>query len=288
MFVVPPPPADVRVPAYEDPSKAVPKLACVFEAKIKLPEPKRDPFKFKSWFLLTPETVSGSFKVKELENVTLAKPDVSSPPLLSLKVSVASSEESKTTGRLKIKLDDFLLFWIGWVTPTPVIVRVALLVAVIVTESAEPEPAILICATVLLLSTIRSALIVILAVLSVGIPADQLAALDQRLSPPVLLKVEIKTEAVDSWPEELITGVDPLSNTRANWFSVKPLASVPKEISLFPAPVITRDPVPQSEDELSAKASEVNDSGTVKVKVPLPIAIVPADDWFLLIVKLGL
>ena len=55
-------------------------------------------------------------------------------------------------------------------------------------------------------------------------------------------------------------------------------ASVPKEISLFPAPVITRDPVPQSEDELSAKASVVNDSGTVKVKVPLPIAIVPVDD----------
>jgi len=53
---------------------------------------------------LTPETVSGSFKVKELEKVTLW-----SPPLLNLKVSV-SPDESKTTGRLKTKLPAFLLF----------------------------------------------------------------------------------------------------------------------------------------------------------------------------------
>ena len=123
-------------------------MACVLFEKIKLAEPKRDPFMFKSWFLLTPETVKGSFNVNELENVIFAKPELSSPPLLNLKVSVSSSDESKTTGRSKIKLEDFLLFWIGWVTPTPVIVRIASLVAVIVTESAEVALTVLICATV--------------------------------------------------------------------------------------------------------------------------------------------
>ncbi len=52
-----------------------------------------------------------------------------SPPLLSLKVSVPPAE-SKTTGRLKIKLEADLLFWIGWVTPAPVTVSIASLIAV--------------------------------------------------------------------------------------------------------------------------------------------------------------
>ena len=75
-------------------------------------------------------------------------------------------------------------------TPTPVIVSVASLVAVIVTDAAEVELLFLICATVLLLSTIRSASIIILAASTFGIPADQLAALDHKLSPPALLKVD--------------------------------------------------------------------------------------------------
>jgi hypothetical protein len=58
--------------------------------------------------------------------------------------------------------------------------------------------AFLICATVLLLSTIRSALIMTFAVFSVGIPADQLAALDHKLSPPVLLKIDSESCSVES------------------------------------------------------------------------------------------
>ena len=75
-------------------------------------------------------------------------------------------------------------------TPTPVTVRDASLVAVTVTDAAEDALEFLICATVLLLSTIRSASTIILAVSTFGIPADQLAALDHKLSPPALLKVD--------------------------------------------------------------------------------------------------
>ena len=89
-------------------------------------------------------------------------------------------------------------------------------------------------------------------------------------------------------PELLIRGVDPLSDILANWDSVKPLASVPKDTSLFAASVITREPVPQSEDELSANATDVTSPSNDKLKVPLPIVIVPTADWFLLIVKVGL
>ena len=71
-------------------------------------------------------------------------------------------------------------------------------------------PDILICPTVTLLSTVRSESTVTLAVSSVGIPADQLAAFDQRLSTPALLKVDIVTEDPASFPVELITGVEPL------------------------------------------------------------------------------
>ena len=75
-------------------------------------------------------------------------------------------------------------------TPAPVTVSVASLLAVIVTESEDVALLVLICATVLLLSTIRSASTIILAVSTFGIPADQLAALDHKLSPPALLKVD--------------------------------------------------------------------------------------------------
>ena len=119
-----------------------------------------------------------------------AKPELSSPPTLIFIVSVPPSE-SKTTGRLKIRLDDFLLFWIGWVTPAPVTVSIASLIAVIVTEASDVVPLFLICAIVTLLSTIRSVSTVTLAVSIFGIPADQLAAFDHRLSPPALLKVDI-------------------------------------------------------------------------------------------------
>ena len=207
-----------------------------------------------------------------------------SPPLLNLKVSVPPSE-SKTTGRLKIKLDDFLLFWIGWVTPEPVIVNIELFVAVIVTEAAEEALLVFICATVLLLSTIRSASIVTLAVSAVGMPGDQLAALDQRLSPPALLKLATRTSAAPIWPEELITGVTPPNKTLANWALVKPLAFVPKEISLLPAPVMLSVAVPQSADELSANAAEVTSASKIKFKFPAPIVIVPIADWFLLKVR---
>ena len=124
-----------------------------------------------------------------------AKPELSSPPAFIFIVSVSPSE-SKTTGRLKIKLEEALLFWIGWVTPVPVTVSFELFIAVMVNESAEVFPLFLIWATVLSLSTIRSASMVILAVSPVGIPKDQLAALDHRLSFPALVKVEIKTEEV--------------------------------------------------------------------------------------------
>ena len=68
-----------------------------------------------------------------------------SPPLLNLRVLVASSVVSKITGRLKIKLPPFLLFWIGWVTlPSPVTVREELFVAITVTEAAEVVPFVLI------------------------------------------------------------------------------------------------------------------------------------------------
>ena len=78
------------------------------------------------------------------------------------------------------------------------IVKTELFVAVIVTDAADVELLFLICATVLLLSTIRSASTVTLALLSVGIPADQFAAFDHKLSPPALVKVEIRTDAVES------------------------------------------------------------------------------------------
>ena len=45
---------------------------------------------------------------------------------------------------------------------------------------------------------------------SLGIPADQLAAFDHRLSPPALLKVDTAIEDPISLPVELISGVDPL------------------------------------------------------------------------------
>ena len=55
---------------------------------------------------------------------------------------------------------------------------------------------VLICATVLLLSTIRSASTIIFASSTVGIPADQLAAFDHKLSPPELVKVDCEISAV--------------------------------------------------------------------------------------------
>ena len=207
-----------------------------------------------------------------------------SPPLLNLKVSVPPSE-SKTTGRLKIKLEAFLLFWKGCVTPAPVTVSTELLVAVIVTEAAEVAPLVLICPTVTLLSIIRSASTVTLAVSAVGMPGDQLAALDQRLSPPALLKLATRTSAAPIWPEELITGVTPPNKTLANWALVKPLAFVPKDTSLLPAPVILSVAVPQSADELSAKATEVTSESKIKFKFPAPIVIVPRADWFWLKVR---
>ena len=158
-------------------------------------------------------------------------------------------------------------------------------VAVIVTDAADVELLFLIWPTVLLLSTIRSASTVTFAVSEVGIPGDQFAAFDHKLSPPALVKLATNTSAAPIWPEELITGVTPPKEIWATWSDVSPLASVPKDTSLFPAPVILSVPVPQSADELSANAAEVTSASSVKFKFPLPIVIVPRADWFLLRVR---
>ena len=208
-----------------------------------------------------------------------------SAPLLNLKVSVASSDESNTTGRSKSKLPPLLLFCIGWVTPEPVIVKTELFVAVIVTEAADESLLFLICATVLLLSTIRSASTVTLALSTFGIPADQFAAFDHKLSPPALVKVDTDMTIAEIWPDVFITAASPAIVIWATWSAVSPLASVPKDTSLFPAPVILSVPVPQSADELSANAAEVTSASSVKFKFPLPIVIVPRADWFLLRVR---
>ena len=198
------------------------------------------------------------------------------------------SDESNTTGRSKSKLPPLLLFCIGWVTPEPVIVKTELFVAVIVTEAADESLLVLIWPTVLLLSTIRSASTVTLAVSTFGIPADQFAAFDHKLSPPALVKVDTDITIAEIWPDVFITADSPAIVIWATWSSVSPSASVPKDTSSTPAPVITREPVPQSEDELSANATDVTAVANDKLKVPLPIVIVPTADWFLLIVKVGL
>ena len=201
-------------------------------------------------------------------------------PLRNLTDSTASSDESKTTGRLKIRSVEALLFLIGWVTPTPVIVRVELSVAVMVDESV-----LVICAIVLLLSTIRSAVTVILAVSTVGIPAVQLAALDQRLSPPALLNVDTTIWFAEIWPEEFIAASPPEIVIWASCSVVIAVLSVPKATSLSAAPVITTFPVPQSESLLTANFTDVTASANARFKFPLPIAMVPIADWFFLTVR---
>ena len=162
------------------------------------------------------------------------------------------------------------------------------MVAVIVTEAAEVAPLVLICPNVTLVSIIRSASTVTLAVATFGIPADQLATFDQRLSPPALLKLDTATSSTESFPVSLITAWLPDIVIWASWADVIPLASVPKETSLSAAPVITTFPVPQSDDELSANAADVTSVASAKFNVPEPIVIVPMADWFLLIVSVGL
>ena len=112
-----------------------------------------------------------------------------------------------------------------------------------------------------------------------------MATFDQRLSPPALLKVDTATSFTDSFPVLLITAWLPDIVIWASWADVIPLASVPKETSLSAAPVITRDPVPQSEDELSANAKVVTAAFKDKFKVPEPIVMVSTADWLALIVK---
>ena len=119
-----------------------------------------------------------------------------------------------------------------------------------------------------------------------GIPADQLAAFDHRLSSPALLKVDTATSFTEIFPVSLINAWLPDIVIWASWSAVIPSASVPKETSSSTAPVITSDPVPQSADELSTKAADVTSAANTRFKVPtLPIVIVPIADWFLFIVN---
>ena len=112
----------------------------------------------------------------------------------------------------------------------------------------------------------RSASTVIFAVFSVGMPADQLSALDHKLSPPLLLNVETITDGDPSCPCPFIAGVEPPSVICASCAFVRPLASDPKEISLSAAPVmVSALPLPQVAPELSAKAIAVTAASTANV-----------------------
>ena len=131
-----------------------------------------------------------------------------SPAAEACIVSTASVELN-TTLRSKFKSVSALLFCIGCVTLIPERVNVLPLLDVTAT-SPVPAPS-LICAISTSVSKIRESVKVTLAFVTLGIPSDQLPAVDHNLSPVALLNVDTATSvfSVDSLPSEPITTVAP-------------------------------------------------------------------------------
>ena len=215
------------------------------------------------------------------------EPNVMLPAPAPFTWTVSVSVELNTIGRFNVNFSPALLFWIGCVTAFPLMVRMAELVAV---TSISPDAALdtLSCPISWLESTTKLDFKVTL-VLAVGVPVDQLASVDHRLSVPALSKVVVTTFNAAISPFALIWTADPFKVVLPSWSAVSPLALVPIETSLSWAPVITSFPrLCQVSLELSAKATEVTSSPISKFKFCSPILIVPIADWFSLTVKFKL